>query len=167
MKTTKEKIEVMQAFEEGRDIERSRNGVRWTTDRNPKWEWGFYDYRIKEESKPVLMTQRQLTELLAKGYGEFMADYELKTEVYPTYFYSKCHGDKPVADNVRIRPWGSDEWIRPTVDVYEGFFGTKGEEDDEDEKVYKVGEWGRQAGSSTTRVSTRTAGATWRPHPQT
>lgn len=151
MKTTKEKIEVMQAFEEGKDIEfkwlfKADEPFRtWDLTDDPVWNWCDFDYRIKEESKSVLMTQRRLCELLAKGYGEFMVEDETETEVYPTYFYSKGNGDNPVADNVRIRPWGGDEWIRPTVDVHEGFFGTKGEEDDEDEKVYKVGEWG-QAG---------------------
>lgn len=56
-----------------------------------------------------------------------MVDDEMETEVYPTYFYSKGNGDKTVADNVMIRPWGSDEWLVPTMEVYEGFVGPKAE----------------------------------------
>lgn len=145
MKTTKEKIEIMQAFLKGKRIESYpylKKEIGWCPTSTPIWDWRENDYRVVCDR---MMTQRQLCELLAKGYGEFMVEDETETEVYPTYFYSKGNGDNPVADTVRIRPWGGDEWIRPTVDVYEGFFGTKGEEDDEDEKVYKVGEWG-QAG---------------------
>lgn len=148
MKTTKEKIAIMQAFEDGREIERSYDGeTDWILTKDPVWDWRIYDYRIKDESKPVLMTQRQLCELLAKGYGEFMVDDEMETELYPTYFYSKGNGDKHVADNVRIRPWDSKDWLVPTKEVYECFVGLKAEsvESDEDGKVYKVGEWG-QAG---------------------
>ena len=51
MKTTVEKIEVMKAYEEGKDIEhRYKNGV-WNSIKEPHWDWVDYDYRVKEEPK--------------------------------------------------------------------------------------------------------------------
>ena len=51
MKTTKEKIEVMQAFADGKKIEvtSSLTSDDWRDCSLPLWEWGCYDYRIKQE----------------------------------------------------------------------------------------------------------------------
>jgi hypothetical protein len=54
MKTTKEKIEVMQAFEDGKKIEflMPVNGWNeWLPAGEPNWNWETNDYRIKAESK--------------------------------------------------------------------------------------------------------------------
>lgn len=54
MKTTKEKIEVMQAFEDGKKIEYYRYDSydnAWFPTENPTWDWLNYDYRVKEEPK--------------------------------------------------------------------------------------------------------------------
>lgn len=61
MKTTKEKIAIMQAFEEGRKIEGTSYcaGSDWRQLENPRWNWVECDYRIKDEFKPELMTQRR------------------------------------------------------------------------------------------------------------
>lgn len=52
MKTTKEKIEVMQAFEDGREIEwHSGMPSRWhTLFGAPTWNWAEIDYRIKQST---------------------------------------------------------------------------------------------------------------------
>jgi hypothetical protein len=58
--TTKEKIEVMQAFLDGKDVQRkdiqrklSLNGDGWSdfTD-EPMWNWLEFNYRIKPEYRP-------------------------------------------------------------------------------------------------------------------
>lgn len=56
MKTIQEKIEVMQAFADGKDIEVyiSMNGDTWVPRDQPLWNWKHCDYRIAEK-KPVLV----------------------------------------------------------------------------------------------------------------
>ena len=53
MKTLKEKIEVMQAALDGKEIEfRLNEGDRWMTCNKPSapsWDWPYVDYRIKPE----------------------------------------------------------------------------------------------------------------------
>ena len=52
MKTVKEKIEVMTAYEEGRKIEaRYMQDGDWFNCPEPRWNWDVYDYRVKEEPK--------------------------------------------------------------------------------------------------------------------
>ena len=52
MKSTKEMIEVMQAYEDGKKIEYySRISNRWETAISPIWSWEYLDYRIKPEPK--------------------------------------------------------------------------------------------------------------------
>ena len=46
MKTTKEMIEVMQAYDRGEQIEACYNGV-WVDICIPEWSWGLRDYRVK------------------------------------------------------------------------------------------------------------------------
>ena len=54
MKTTAEMIEVTQAFERGEKIEcKSENSDDWLINRNPKWDWHSWDYRVKPETEPV------------------------------------------------------------------------------------------------------------------
>ena len=48
MKTTKEMIEVMQAYESGEQIEAGYNGV-WVDIDMPEWSWGLRDYRVKQK----------------------------------------------------------------------------------------------------------------------
>jgi len=50
MKSLKEKIEVMQAALDGKEIERNtgtNNG--WQPEPDPDWSWDCWDYRIKPE----------------------------------------------------------------------------------------------------------------------
>ena len=48
MKTTKEMIEVMQAYDNGEKIEAGYNGV-WVDIDMPEWSWGLRDYRVKQK----------------------------------------------------------------------------------------------------------------------
>lgn len=52
MKTVKEMIEVMQAYERGEKIEFCYGGD-WREIDLPSWSWGFQDYRVKQEPKFV------------------------------------------------------------------------------------------------------------------
>lgn len=52
MKTTKEMIEVMQAFENGAEIEAKPIVVGdWEEETEPEWDWVSFDYRIKKQPK--------------------------------------------------------------------------------------------------------------------
>lgn len=49
---TKDMIEVMQAFEDGKKIEFCERGSRtWKPDENPEWDWSCIEYRIAPEPK--------------------------------------------------------------------------------------------------------------------
>jgi len=52
---TKEKIEVMQAFEDGRAIfERPLcHGGVWKRCEYPSWNWGNHEYKVKEEPREI------------------------------------------------------------------------------------------------------------------
>ena len=52
MKTTKEMIEVMQAYDNGEKIEADNNGV-WVDIDMPEWSWGLRDYRVKPKKKYI------------------------------------------------------------------------------------------------------------------
>lgn len=115
--TTKEKIEVMQAYLDGKQIQiTNRGGKDWgAVVTNPVWDWQVFDYRIKPKEEPVRMTNRQLAEWVGKGNGEWLAIMG----VHSDFGYVKGKEDLEVSSDFLIRPWGSDEWIEPTVDIYE------------------------------------------------
>ena len=55
MKTLKEMIKVMEHFDNGGEVEemkRSMSKYGWMKATKPGWDWGYNDYRIKEEPKP-------------------------------------------------------------------------------------------------------------------
>lgn len=70
---------------------------------------------IKDELQ--LMTNRQLAEWCAKGNGAY--SYEGSDFTHTNYAYRKANPDELVSDDIRIRTWDSEEWVLPTVDIYE------------------------------------------------
>ena len=56
MKTTKEKIEIMQAYDRGEQIQIKGSSIDWIDIIDivsPKWDWINYDYRVKPKPKYV------------------------------------------------------------------------------------------------------------------
>lgn len=55
MKTTKEMIEVMQAYERGEQIQvkTPNKKCKWEDIKEPDWQWNFCDYRVKPKKKYV------------------------------------------------------------------------------------------------------------------
>ena len=54
MKTTKEKIEIMQAYDRGEQIQIKGSNIDWIDIIDivsPKWDWINYDYRVKPKPK--------------------------------------------------------------------------------------------------------------------
>lgn len=70
-----------------------------------------------EEPPKKRMTCRQLAEWLAKGNGQYTTDDFGR--VYVEYDYSKGKENNEVDRRIIIRPWDSEEWVEPTVDIYE------------------------------------------------
>ena len=70
-----------------------------------------------EEPPKKRMTSRQLAEWLAKGNGQYTTDDFGR--VYVEYDYSKGKENNEVDRRIIIRPWDSEEWVEPTVDIYE------------------------------------------------
>ena len=70
-----------------------------------------------EEPPKKRMTSRQLAEWLAKGNGQYTTDDFGR--VYVEYDYYKEKENNEVDRRIIIRPWDSEEWVEPTVDIYE------------------------------------------------
>ena len=65
MKTTKEMIEIMKAYDEGKKIEyKYLDTEKWFVTGNPSWSWSVFDYRIKPEIE--YMTCEEIFEKLQK-----------------------------------------------------------------------------------------------------
>ena len=53
IKSVQDKINVMQAFIEGKEIEfRHISLYDWTDSKIPLWQWGIYEYRVKQNYRP-------------------------------------------------------------------------------------------------------------------
>lgn len=78
-----------------------------------------YSYQFIREviEEPQIMTDRQLSEWIVKGNGVY--SYEDSDFAYTNYAYHKSRPDDPVSDSIFIRSWDSEEWVLPTVDIYE------------------------------------------------
>ena len=85
MKTTKEKIEVMQSFLEGKKIQLYDNGS-WCDwhgyEDEPHWDWQLYDYRVKSEVKQKvkrwLWAYKGKSDLIWSSCIHFMTEDEAK-----------------------------------------------------------------------------------------
>jgi len=76
---TSEKIQVMQAFEDGKQIEtKYLSEPYWEAIINPTWDWDSFTYRIKQEQKPV-----DLSVLIDSGIDCEFSNY--KDFAYPCY----------------------------------------------------------------------------------
>lgn len=53
MKTTKEKIEIMQAYDRGEQIQISNDNNVWEDIASPEFDWVNRDYRVKPKTKYV------------------------------------------------------------------------------------------------------------------
>ena len=111
--------EVKRAYAEGKQIQFRYSGdAEWDDCKGEPLCDDDCEYRIKpEEQKTRRMTYRELAEWLAKGNGEHTTT--LAEETVTSIKYYKTCADKEVLNACKIRRWGSDEWIEPTVDIYE------------------------------------------------
>ena len=70
-----------------------------------------------EEPPKKRMTNRQLAEWLAKGNGQ----YTTGGTIYHKLDYTNWDNadENTLKEGYKIRSWDSEEWIEPTVDIYE------------------------------------------------
>ena len=73
MKTTKEMIEVMQAYLDGEKIEVGYNGV-WVDIDMPEWSWGIRDYRVKPKKSYVPFGTADEFLAAQRKHGEVIVD---------------------------------------------------------------------------------------------
>ena len=62
MKTTKEKIEVMQAYLDGKKIECGNDFGIWWTPVMPTFDWAHFDYRVKDRKLVPFDTAKEFLE---------------------------------------------------------------------------------------------------------
>lgn len=89
---------------------------------------GLYCHECKELKKFIdnikftrRMTNRELSQWLAKGNGEMKINYfsfnAIKPTVYASHSYLEGTENKEVENSIRIRDFGSDEWREPLIEV--------------------------------------------------
>ena len=75
MKTTKEMIEVMQAYDRGEQIEAGYNGV-WVDTDMPEWSWVLRDYRVRPKKKYIPFDTAEEFLTAYRKHGEFIENKE-------------------------------------------------------------------------------------------
>ena len=91
-----------------------KEGVTYPFAGEHKDMFQFFRPILEEE----LMTNRQLSEWLAKGNGEMTLENN-DSYIYTEKVHFKGDADKPVRDDVIIRRWKDTEWSKPTKAIYE------------------------------------------------
>ena len=76
MKTTKEMIEVMQAYERGEQIQLLNIDGVWVDIDMPEWSWGLRDYRVKPKTKYVPFDTPEEFLAAYRKHGEFIENKE-------------------------------------------------------------------------------------------
>jgi len=82
---------------------------------NRRTKFQFFRPILEEDER---MTNRQLSEWLAKGNGEMTLENN-DSYIYTEKVHFKGDADKPVRDDVIIRRWRDTEWSKPTKAIYE------------------------------------------------
>lgn len=68
-----------------------------------------------EHDKDTPMTNIQLAEWLAKGHGQ----YRFRNGRTESSFWAVFKDEEDfMVSSILIRPWGTDEWVRPTLEIY-------------------------------------------------
>ena len=88
MKTTKEMIEVMQAYERGEQIQiLDINGI-WEDKEYPYWNWTQCDYRVKPKTKYVPFDTAEEFLAAQREHGEIVR-CKLDDELYHAYINNR------------------------------------------------------------------------------
>ena len=88
MKTTKEMIDVMQAYERGERIECLNEFGEWESYGTPTWDWFHKDYRVKPKPKYVPFETAEEFLAAQRKHGEIVR-CKLDDELYHAYIDSR------------------------------------------------------------------------------
>ena len=87
MKTTKEMIEVMQAYESGEQIE-CFNDEEWKYVKNPVWDWLHNNYRVKPKKKYIPFDTAEEFLVAQRKHGETVR-CKIDDELYHVYINNR------------------------------------------------------------------------------
>ena len=87
MKTTKEMIDVMQAYDRGEQIE-CFNNMKWKDVKNPVWDWLNNNYRVKQKKYVPFDTVEEFLAAQRK-HGENVR-CKLDDELYHAYINNRA-----------------------------------------------------------------------------
>ena len=76
MKTTKEIIEVMQAYDRGEQVQLLDIDGNWLDKDNPSWNWAKCDYRVKPKKKYIPFDTAEEFLTAYRKHGEFIENKE-------------------------------------------------------------------------------------------
>ena len=76
MKTTKEIIEVMQAYDRGEQVQLLNIDGNWEDIKSPTWSWGLRDYRVKPKKKYIPFDTAEEFLAAYRKHGEFIENKE-------------------------------------------------------------------------------------------
>jgi hypothetical protein len=84
MKTTREMIEIMEAFERGETIfvrikDINKLYRNWVFTPKPVWNWDFYDYKVKSKPREIWVNE------YPSGYGSVYKSEEMAIQVLNTH----------------------------------------------------------------------------------
>lgn len=129
---------VKKAWLEGKTIQYYSSFNKWkdlsliTTGNTKNYiDWDNYEWRIKPTMKEYKkyttrrMTNRELSEYLAKGNGEMKMDFyspnfsEFISTVYTSYTYAEGteNDEIGIINHIHIRDFGSDKWREPLIEI--------------------------------------------------
>lgn len=91
------------------------NGA-WVDSHGCDWAHAYRLEDNKDVLKPKRMTYRQLSWWLAKGNGEWLDKFNGAASAI---LYDQAKGDRDVEPGIKVRKWGSEEWIEPNTDLLE------------------------------------------------
>ena len=76
MKTTKEMIDVMQAYDRGEKVQLLNIDGNWEDKENPAWNWAKCDYRVKPKTRYVPFDTPEEFLTAYRKHGEFIENKE-------------------------------------------------------------------------------------------
>ena len=88
MKTIQEKIEIMQAYERGEQIQVKGSDIEWIDIVSPKWDWINYDYRVKPKPKYVPFETAEDFLDAQNEHGQVIIQYVNKEKTVFNQFYA-------------------------------------------------------------------------------
>ena len=124
-------IEIINAYDRGEQIQQRplhNETSEWVDVSEPDWNFAEFDYRVR----PTLMTYRQLSEWMAKGFGEVrQGNGRSYSRVTYLDYWGEATENNVVSASYEIRYWQTAEWLKPTVAIYQkDCMGHKGGENE-------------------------------------